>query len=278
MAASNRHIRPCTQWPTTWIASGENVRSRPLVNPEPIIDEAEEEASATEIVAAMDDTASRRKQPVHVIKEQRFVGIACLNVEECDEKLILKLLRNHHENTTTLAEVFSDQTNFYLIVEVLDISLAEIISSAVSVEEPQAAFIYGEIVKSLNFLSHIGVEHTAVQARNILLDQYGHVKLGGIQHCRLGSGQSFSGVGRLAFHMLDRLEPTSSSIRAADLQRSGWSGDVKQFITNSMWTSFVDIQQEPFLKQSGGPDSIIPLAVIATLSAKRQWLRWEYRK
>ncbi|KAF3210413.1 hypothetical protein TWF106_010709 [Orbilia oligospora] len=73
------------------------------------------------------------------------VAVLELHEPRISDETVLKLLRNHHENTVTLKDVFQDHSICYLITEVLDVSLSEVISCPVTIRENQAAFISGEV-------------------------------------------------------------------------------------------------------------------------------------
>ncbi|EGX47271.1 hypothetical protein AOL_s00091g15 [Orbilia oligospora ATCC 24927] len=204
-----------------------------------------------------------------------LVGVLRQSDAKYNEKLMLKLLHNHHENTTRLIEVFHEDVFFYLVVEVLDISLMEIISSPAKIKEPEAALIVCEVVKAIKFLANLGIEHTQVQASSILLGRNGCIKLGAIHRCQLAKGQSLGVLGKLVYHMLQRSEFRDSVIRIADLSLVSWSGAVKHFIVNSFWAKSLEVQTEPFLQMAVRTSSVAQLAIVGILSARREWSFWE---
>src|SRR4051812_39058539 len=71
--------------------------------------------------------------------------VAIIKAADHEKTVLQTLLQNHHENLVMLAEALQDRTSLYVITDLLDVCLAEVISAPVAIQESQAAFICGEV-------------------------------------------------------------------------------------------------------------------------------------
>lgn len=83
-----------------------------------------------------------------------------------------------HENLITLYDFFSDQDNFYLIMDYCENgALFSYVLKHKKLDEPTASLIFKQIVQALQYCHNHGVAHRDLKPENIVIDKFPHILL-----------------------------------------------------------------------------------------------------
>ena len=98
---------------------------------------------------------------------------------EVDATALLK-----HDNIITLHDFFSDEKNFYLVLDWCQHGdLASYIDKNIRIIESTAALIFTQIVEGIHYCHLRGVAHRDIKPENILFDKFPHVKISDFGLC-----------------------------------------------------------------------------------------------
>ncbi|KAK8852857.1 hypothetical protein M9Y10_017849 [Tritrichomonas musculus] len=95
-----------------------------------------------------------------------------------------------HENLVALYDFFSDEKNFYLIIDLCPGGeLFDYIVDHDKLDEPTAAIVFQQIVDAIAYCHSFGVAHRDLKPENVLIQKFPHVKVADFGLCGFISDQ-----------------------------------------------------------------------------------------
>ena len=87
-------------------------------------------------------------------------------------------MHSNHPNILTYYETYEDKNQIWMVVELMEGCLYELIAQRKRIPERQIAFILHEILQGLCFIHRQHRIHRDMKSDNVLIDCYGSIKLG----------------------------------------------------------------------------------------------------
>ncbi|KAG1472911.1 hypothetical protein G6F56_001263 [Rhizopus delemar] len=123
------------------------------------------------------------------IHSQRIVAIKQISLDTKEnmgkirnELMAMKMSR--HPNIVELVACYSTQKEIWVVMECMDVSLADIISlESIQLREAHVRRIARDLLRALTRLHRLGRIHRDIRSDNILLNLRGEVKLADFRHC-----------------------------------------------------------------------------------------------
>ncbi|KAH7364007.1 hypothetical protein BKA65DRAFT_490193 [Rhexocercosporidium sp. MPI-PUGE-AT-0058] len=147
-------------------------------------------------------------------------------------------IRKDTTNLLAFLECFSFEGSYFVVFEHEIIKGGEKLAVTLNhyaliqndIPEPQLAIILGQILDGLKDLASVGLEHTALTCKNILISTNGSIKIAGQERCRKleskrGSVRDIRGIGYVAMELMQKDAQYDGPIKVRDVSR--WPLDSK---------------------------------------------------
>ncbi|KAI9772441.1 MAG: hypothetical protein M1840_000644 [Geoglossum simile] len=153
---------------------------------------------------------------------------------DAEEKLyMLRLLR--HENVLHSYEIFSFEEDYYVVSELMSISLEAFIIARP--DELELAIIIYQILNGISFFASQNLSHGAITCSNVLVSDKGVVKIANPECCYKNTQQSSSDVLALGLVMKQLMENGTNDGRFALQRPDRWSEETLDFLSTTMSAS-----------------------------------------
>jgi len=130
---------------------------------------------AFSVVRAAVDSRTERTVAIKIVPRARIAGDGLMARFEMEIRVLQQM---RHPNVVQLIDVLSDELNFYIVMEFCGGGeLFQYIIDRGKLDESQARGFFRQLVDALRSVHALGVVHRDVKPENLLLDDYGAIKV-----------------------------------------------------------------------------------------------------
>ncbi|KAI9766703.1 MAG: hypothetical protein M1840_006347 [Geoglossum simile] len=233
-------------------------------------------------------------------KNATFATVAIRsNVVGSHDSSAICLTQTSHGNIVNLQEAFLYDGSVFGIYERMDVTLAEVKSSVIELEEPHIAAVCHEVLKGISYIETLGLAcHLTIN--NVLLSINGEVKID-VAASMLAveneaSAPDTEALGHLAMQLMEIGTSIQNPQTLVLSNPDEWSHEAQNFLKITAFaTSDVLLQvrcndppsqllfltcmhQSSFLSKSPGPQCLIPHILTAILAADRECSQSSFTK